>query len=98
MKHVMGKPDFCLCESKGADQLCSYSRADQHLCFRYMDNTIPLLIKTEASSHRLWRHRPVCVRPGWKHEDQFSCVMAQMKSCISTLNFCKNALVFIFGF
>ena len=27
-------------ENKGADQLRSYSEADQHLCFRYMDSTI----------------------------------------------------------
>ena len=44
--HVMRKPDFCLCKNKGADQLCSNCKADQHLCFRYMDSTIPLLLKS----------------------------------------------------
>ena len=39
----MRKLDFCLCENKGADQLCSNCTADQHLCFRYTDSTIPLL-------------------------------------------------------
>ena len=33
MSHVMRKPDFCLCENKGAD--CT---ADQRLCFRYSDS------------------------------------------------------------
>ena len=46
----MRKPDFCLCENKGADQLCSNCTADQRLCFRYMDSTIPLLPKSKISS------------------------------------------------
>ena len=25
MSHVMRNPDFCICENKGADQLCSYN-------------------------------------------------------------------------
>ena len=33
----MGKPDFCICENKDADQLCSNREADQRLCFRYID-------------------------------------------------------------
>ena len=50
MSHVMRKPDFCLCENKGADQLRSNCEADQRLCFRYLDSTIPLLPKSEISS------------------------------------------------
>ena len=46
----MGKPDFCLCENKGADQLRSNCEADQRLCFRYTDSTISLLLKSEISS------------------------------------------------
>ena len=46
----MRKPDFCLCENKGADQLRSFCEADQRLCFRYMDSTIPLVLKSEISS------------------------------------------------
>ena len=34
MSRIMRKPDFCICENKGADQLCSNCTADQHLCFR----------------------------------------------------------------
>ena len=46
----MGKPVFCICENKGADQLQSNCAADQRLCFRYTDSTIPLLSKPEISS------------------------------------------------
>ena len=50
MSRVMRKPDFCLCENKGADQLRSNCEADQRLCFRYTDSTLSLLIKSELSS------------------------------------------------
>ena len=66
----MRKPDFCLGKNKGADQLRGNCEADQHLCFRYSDSTIPLLPKSEiqASSLFLRLCRPVCVgrgqRPG----------------------------------
>ena len=43
MSLVMRKPAFCICETKDADQLCGYRKADQRLCFRYIDSTIPLL-------------------------------------------------------
>ena len=46
----MRKLDCCLCENKGADQLCSNCEADQRLCFRYLDSTIPLLLIAEISS------------------------------------------------
>ena len=46
----MRKPAFCICENKDADQLCGNSEADQRLCFRYIDSTIPLLPKSEISS------------------------------------------------
>ena len=46
----MGKPDFCLGENKGADQLRSNCEADQRLCFRYTDSTIPVLSKSKISS------------------------------------------------
>ena len=37
----MRKPLICICDNKGADQLRSNCEADQHLCFRYLDRTIP---------------------------------------------------------
>ena len=46
----MGKPTICIDENKNADQLCGNREADQRLCFRYTDNTIALLLKSEISS------------------------------------------------
>ena len=43
----MGKPTICIGENKDADQLRGNREADQHLCFRYTDSTIPLLSKSE---------------------------------------------------
>ena len=50
MSLVMRKPAFCICENKGADQLCGNREAGQRLCFRYTDSTIPLLPKSEILS------------------------------------------------
>ena len=36
-------PACCICENKDADQLRGDREADQRLCFRYTDSTIPLL-------------------------------------------------------
>ena len=49
LNRVMGKLGVFLCENKGADELCSYCTADQRLCFRYTDSTIPLLPQSEIS-------------------------------------------------
>ena len=48
----MRKLDICICENKDADQLRGNREADQRLCFRYTDNTIPLLPKSEFSSQQ----------------------------------------------
>ena len=45
----MRKPDFCICKNKDADQLRGKREADQHLCFRYTNSTVPLLPKSEIS-------------------------------------------------
>ena len=50
LSRVMRKLDFCICENKDADQLRGNREADQRLCFRYIDSTIPLLSKSEISS------------------------------------------------
>ena len=47
---VVRKPAFCMCENKNVDQLRGNREADQGLCFRYTDSTIPLLPKSEISS------------------------------------------------
>ena len=52
MSRIVRKPDFCLGENKGADQLHSNCEADQRLCFRFMDTTIPPLCITKIS--RFW--------------------------------------------
>ena len=57
----MRKPGFRTCENKDADQLCGDRTADQRLCFRYMDSTIPLLLKSEISS---LQPSSVAVQPG----------------------------------
>ena len=46
----MRKPAFCICENKDADQLRGNREADQRLCFRYTDRTIPLLPISEILS------------------------------------------------
>ena len=46
----MRKQAFSICENKDADQLSSNREADQRLCFRYTDSTIPLSPIYEISS------------------------------------------------
>ena len=55
------KPAFCICENKDADQLRGNREADQRLCFRYTDSTIPLLPNFEISSLLAFS---VAVQPG----------------------------------
>ena len=50
----MGKPTICLSENKGADQRRSNCEADQRVCFRYADSTVPLLLKSEISRFLLF--------------------------------------------
>ena len=54
LSRLMGKPTICIGENKGADQLRGNRKADQRLCFRYSDSTIPLLLKSEISSFLLF--------------------------------------------
>ena len=46
----MRKPTVCICENEDADQLRGHREADQHLCFRYIHSTIPLLSIYKISS------------------------------------------------
>ena len=46
----MRKPTICIGENKDADQLRGHPEADQRLCFRHMDSTIPLLVINKVSS------------------------------------------------
>ena len=54
MTRIVRKPDFCICENKGADQLHGNREADQRLCFRYTDSIFPLLLISEISSFYLF--------------------------------------------
>ena len=76
----MRKPAFCICENKDADQLRGNREADQRLCFRYTDCTIPLLPVSEISS---LSPSSVTVQPGSSDlvgnpEDRFSHNEAQI--------------------
>ena len=51
MSHIMRKPDFCLCDNKDADQLCSNCTADQRLCFCYTNSII--FLKSWAQRERV---------------------------------------------
>ena len=66
----MRKPDFCIWENRGADQLCRNWAADQRLCFRYIDSAIPLLFKSKISS--LQPSSPAVQPCLYNTEDRFS--------------------------
>ena len=71
----MRKPDFCICENKAADQLRGNREADQRLCFRYTDSTIPLLPICEITSlypSSVAVQPGLCVGPGRKPRRRFS--------------------------
>ena len=88
----MRKLDFCQCENKSADQLCSHSIADQRLCFRDTDRTIPLRPISEISrfyiaSFCACTDRFMSDLVG-NHEDRFSRVAAQFIRPFGTFNNC----------
>ena len=60
----MRKTTFCIGENKAADQLRGNREADQRLCFRLTDSTIPLLLKYKISSLLT---SSVVVQPGLCH-------------------------------
>ena len=74
----MRSPDFCIYENKGTDQLCSDSTADQHLCFCYMDSTVPPLLSTYAQNFKVLGFFCCCTGRFVSEvvrnpEDRFSC-------------------------
>ena len=88
MSRRMGKQTICIGENKDADQLRGYRayqlrgyrEADQRLCFRYSDRTIPLLLnpKFQGSSLLLRLYSLVCVEPVRKPNCWFSHEAAQL--------------------
>ena len=75
----MRKPDFCICENKGAYQLHSNCATDLRLCFRYIDSTIPLLSKFEISN----------IQPGycrtWSITPNTGFLMKSLKLCVNSI-------------
>ena len=63
LSRVVRKRDYCLCKNKGADQFRGNPKADQRLCFRYSESTIPHFLnqKFKASSCVLWLYSPLRV-------------------------------------
>ena len=90
----MGKPTICICENKGADQLRGNREADQRLCFRYSDSTIPP--KFQASSSFLCLYRSVCGGPFPKPYCLFSHEAAHLFGLQEKTRFvflCDNAAI-----
>ena len=88
LSRLMRKQTICIGEHKGADQLRSNCEADQRLCFRYSDSTIPLLLipKFQASSSFLCLYRSVCVGLVRKPHCWFSHKAAQLVHTLITGN------------
>ena len=59
----MRKPAFCICENKDADQLRGNREADQRLCLRYTDSTVPLLPKSDRETRVRSSAGSVCLFP-----------------------------------
>ena len=68
----MKKLALCICENKDADQSCN-READQRLCFRNIDSTIPLAILCGCTAWFVWGLVQTL-------EDRFSHKKAHMKT------------------
>ena len=53
----MRKPDFCICQNKGADLLCSNCTADLHLCFSICKK-FSFLMTGLMYIHKILRQQP----------------------------------------
>ena len=89
MSRLMGKQTFHICENKDAVQLRGNRKADQRLCLRYLDSTIPLSPKYKILILQL---SPVAVQPAlcqtWSESKLL--VFSRSGSCLNvlhTLNF-----------
>ena len=97
----MRKPAFCICENKDADQLRGYRKADQRLCFRYIDSTILFFLnpKLQASSHLLWLYSLVCVGPGRKPQRPVFSLRGSnvIKELVQVKSACSNKNIALIG-
>ena len=89
----MRKPDFCICENKGADQMRFIQAADQCPCFRYIDSTISLFPKSEIPC--LWPSSvSVAVQPvlclTWL-ETPKKCFLAMQNIIMKTSTWCSTS-------
>ena len=88
MSLVMRKPAFCICENKDADQLRGNLEADQRLCFRYTNITIPLLPTSKISSLLLsFLYSPVCVGSGRKPRRLVFSQQGSIISCFQSIHY-----------
>ena len=90
---VMRKPTICICENKDADQLRGNREADQRLCFRYLDSTIPLLPKYKISS---LEPSPVAVQPGLCQTWSESTLL--VFSCCGSKDFVQLIYTFVYAY
>ena len=79
----MRKPTFCICENKGADQLCGNGKVDQRLCFYYIVQFLYFLNPKFQD----------CVGGGRKPERLFSHDVAQLGT---SFVICGQFLFFFF--
>ena len=90
----MGKPTICICENKDADQLRGNREADQRLCFRYSDSTIPLLFKILNSFCDCTGLYVVCVGPGWEpRRPIFSCRCSFLLRSLASAELARNSFL-----
>ena len=85
----MRKPDYCICEIKGADHLHCNCAANQHLCFVYIESTSPILPKSEISGVEpsSMTVQPGLCRPGQKTQRQ---VTLRKLRCSSYRHVCDD--------
>ena len=90
----MRKPAFSICENKDADQLRGNREADQRLCFRDTDRTIPLLPKYKISS---LEPSSVAVQPGlcrnWSETPKTGFLTARLKCQQARYCSCKDCFL-----
>ena len=72
---VMKKTTFCICENKKADQLRSCSSYVPYYIVQKLYFLNPMF---QYSSHVVWLHSLVCVRPGQNPWKRFCCVKAHI--------------------
>ena len=77
----MGKPTICIGENKDADQLRGNRKADQRLCFRYTDSTIPLLSKFFIRNFKLLASFCACTGQFVSDSDLFSYIVTLGYPC-----------------